>query len=90
MGRSLLEGNQDHLPSKAKSELMRQEHQVGFSQMIVSVSTATCLCSEIGMTRRTTRYIESRREQVRLQEELSMKEKALRDTQIRSMHEMGE
>ena len=35
-------------------------------------------------------YIESRREHVRLQEELSMKEKVLRDTQIRSMHEMGE
>ena len=35
-------------------------------------------------------YIESRREQVRLQEELSMKEKVLRDTRIRSMHEMGE
>ena len=34
-------------------------------------------------------YIESRREQVRLQEELSMKEEVLRDTQIRSMHEMG-
>ena len=35
-------------------------------------------------------YIESRREQVRLQEELSLKEKVLRNTQIRSMHEMGE
>ena len=35
-------------------------------------------------------YVESRREQVRLQEELSMKAKLLRDTQIRSMHEMGE
>ena len=35
-------------------------------------------------------YIESRREQVRLQEELSLKDKVLRDTQIRSMHEMGE
>ena len=35
-------------------------------------------------------YIESRREQVRPQKELSMKEKVLRDTQIRSMHEMGE
>ena len=33
---------------------------------------------------------DSRREQVRLQEELSLKEKVLRDTQIRSMHEMGE
>ena len=31
-------------------------------------------------------YVESRREQVRPQEELVMKEKALRDTQIRSIH----
>ena len=35
-------------------------------------------------------YVESRREQVRLQEELVMKEEALRDTQIRSIHEMGD
>ena len=35
-------------------------------------------------------YVESRREQVRLQEELSMKEKVLRNAQIRNMHEMGE
>ena len=34
VGRSLLEGNQDHLPSQAKSELMRQEHRVGFSQYL--------------------------------------------------------
>ena len=34
-------------------------------------------------------FFESRREQVRVQE-LSMKEKVLPDTQIRSMHEMGE
>ena len=35
------------------------------------------------------RCAESRREQVRLQEELVMKERALRDTQIRSFHETG-
>ena len=29
LGRSLLEGSKDHLLSQAKSELMRQEHQVG-------------------------------------------------------------
>ena len=29
LGRSLLEGNKDHLLSQARSELMRQEHQVG-------------------------------------------------------------
>ena len=35
-------------------------------------------------------YVESRREQVRLQEELSLKEKPLRETQIRNMLEIGE
>ena len=35
-------------------------------------------------------FVESRREQVRLPEELSLKEKGLRDTQIRNMHEMGQ
>ena len=33
-------------------------------------------------------FVESRREQARLQEELLRKEKALRDTQIRNMHEL--
>ena len=35
-------------------------------------------------------YAESRREQPRLQEELIMKETALRDSQTRSIHKMGE
>ena len=35
-------------------------------------------------------FVESRREQVRQQEGLSMKEKVLRNTRIRNMHEMGE
>ena len=35
-------------------------------------------------------FVESKREQVRPQEELSMKEKVLRNNQIRNMHEMGE
>ena len=34
--------------------------------------------------------VDSRRGQVRLQEELSLKEKVLRNTQIRNMHNMGE
>ena len=55
------------------------------------MSLATSVCSKIGSTGRTTRiFVESRRVQVRLQEELSVKEEVLRDTQIRSMHEVGE
>ena len=34
-------------------------------------------------------FVESRREQTRLQEELLRNEKVLRDTQIRKKHEMG-
>ena len=37
-----------------------------------------------------TERTKSRREQVRLQEEFSLKQKVLRDTLIRSMHEVGE
>ena len=33
-------------------------------------------------------FVESNREHARIQEELSRKENALRDTQIRSMHEL--
>ena len=29
LGKSLLDGNKDHLLSQARSELMKQEHQVG-------------------------------------------------------------
>ena len=35
-------------------------------------------------------FVEFRREHVRLQEELSLKEKVLRNTRIRNMHEMVE
>ena len=38
-----------------------------------------------------TEFFESRKEQSRLQEELSMKDrKALREAQIRNIHEMGQ
>ena len=35
-------------------------------------------------------FFESRREQSRLREELSMNEKTLRESQIRNVHEMGD
>ena len=44
----------------------------------------------ISLTGRTVKFVESRRDQVRLQEELSMKAKVLRNNQIRNMREMGE
>ena len=90
VGRSLPEGNKDHLLSQARSELMRQEHQVGSLNNCVIESQQQTYAQRLELQDDQHGYIESRREQVRLQEELSMKERFLRDTQIRSMHEMGE
>ena len=119
LGSSLLEGNKDHLLSQARSELMKQEHQVeSLNNCVSELQQQTCaqrlelqdaqhenveslsgcffeLQKQVYAQRLELQdahdgYIESRREQVRLQEELSMKEKVLRDTQIRGMHEMGE
>ena len=77
-----MKGNKDHLLSQARSELMKQEHQFE--------SLNNCISELQQHAYAQHGYIESRREQVRLQEELSMKAKVLRDTQIRSMHKMGE
>ena len=82
VGKSLLDGNNDHLLDKARSQRMKQEHQVE--------SLNNCIDELQKQAYAHHGYAESRREQVRLQEELVMKEKALRDTQIRSMHEMEE
>ena len=90
VGRSLLEGNKDHLLSQAKSELMIQEHQVGSLNNCISVLQQHAYCQRLELQDVQHGYIESRREQVRLQGGSSMKDKVLRDTQIRSMHEMGE
>ena len=88
--RSLFLGNLDNLLSQAKSELTRQEHQDGSLNNCISESQQHACAPRLALQDAQHGYIESRREQVRLQEELSMKEKVLRDTQIRSMHEMGE
>ena len=89
LGRSLLEGNKDHLLSQARSELMRQEHQVGFLNNCISELQQQAHAQRLELQDAQHGYIESRREQVRPQES-SVKEKVLRDSQIRSMHEIGE
>ena len=90
MGRSSLEGNKDHLLSQAKSEPMRQEHQIGSLNNCISELQDMLMLRDLILHDAQHGCIESRLEQVRLQEELSMKEKVLRNTQIRSVHEMGE
>ena len=86
----LLEGNKDHLLNQARSNLPKQElHAESLDKCIGELQRQT---EEQRLALQDAQYgfVESRREQVRLQEELSMKEKVLRNSQIRKMHEMGE
>ena len=89
VGGSLLEGNKDHLLYQARSELMKQEHQVGALNSCINEHQQQAYAQRLELQDAHHGYIESRREQARLQEELSMKEKVLRDTQIRSMQRNG-
>ena len=73
LGRSLLQGNEDHLLSQAKSEPMRKEHQVGSLNNCISELQQPAYAQRLELQDTQHGYIESR----------------LRDTQIRSMHEMG-
>ena len=54
LGRSLLEGNKDRLLNQARSDLMKQEHQVGSLNNCASELQQQSLCSKIGITGRTT------------------------------------
>ena len=69
---------------------MKQEHKVESLNNCVNELQQQAHAQRLELQDAHHGYVESRREQVRLQEELSVKEKSLRDTQIRSMHEMGE
>ena len=83
LGRSLLEGNKDHLHTQARSELMKQEHQVESLNNFISELQQQAYAQRLELQDAQHGYVESRREQVRLQEGSSLKEKVLRDTQTR-------
>ena len=90
LGRSLLEGNKDHLPSQARSEHRKQEQQVGSLKGCTGELQQQAYAHRLELQDAHHGYVETRREHVRLHEVLSLKGKVLRDTQIRSMHEMEE
>ena len=90
VAKSLLEGNRDHLLVQARTELMKQEHKVESLNNFISELQQQAYAQRLDLENAHHGYVESRREQVRLQEELVVKEKVLRETQIQSMHEMWE
>ena len=90
VAKSLFEGNKDHLPSQARSELTKQEHKVESLNNFISELQQQACAQRLDLENAHLGFFESRREQVRPQEEPSTKEKVLRDAQTLSIHEMGE
>ena len=69
---------------------MKQEHKVGSLNKCFDELQQQAYAQRLELQDAQHVFFESPQEQVRLQEELSMKEKARRETQIRNIHEMGE
>ena len=65
-----------------------QEHQVGSLNNCISELQQQAYAQRLELQDAQHGHIESRREQVRLQEELSMKEKVLRDTQYKNQEKI--
>ena len=87
VAKPLVDGNRDHMLAEARSELTKQEFKVESLNTCIAELQRQSLSQLVGAH---FGYEESRREQVRLQEELVMREKTLRDTRIRSIHETEE
>ena len=69
---------------------MKQEHQVGSLDSCINELQQQADAQRLELQDAHHGFFESRREQSQQQEELSMKENVLRDTQIRNMHEVGD
>ena len=90
VGKSFLDGNTDHLLNQTRSDLMKQEHQVRSLNNCIEELQQQAYAQRLELQDAQRGYIESRREESHVQEELSMKEKVLRDTRKWNKHEMGE
>ena len=75
VAKSLLEGNRDHLLSQARAEMMKQEHNLKSLKNCISELQQQACAQRLHLENTHHGYVESRREQVRLQEELDMKKK---------------
>ena len=69
---SLLDGNKDHLPNHAKSDLVKQELHVESLNECIGEPEQRTGEHKLALQDAQYGFVESRREQVRLQEELSM------------------
>ena len=77
---SLLEGNKDHLLNQARSDLAKRELHVESLKKCIGDLQRQTEEQRLALQDAQYGFVESRREQVRLQEELSMKDKVLRNS----------
>ena len=68
-GKSLLDGHKDHLLNQARSELMKQEYQVGSLNNCINELRQQAYAQKLELEDAHHGYVESRREQVRLRYE---------------------
>ena len=79
----LLKGNKDHLLNQATSDLAKQKLYVESLNNCIGELQRQTEEQRLALQDAQYKFVESRREQVRLREELSMNEKVLRNTRIR-------
>ena len=90
LSEALLEGNKDHMSNRGRTDLARRETRVESLNKCINDLQKRTDAQGRALQDVQDEIVKSRREQTRLQEKLLRKDKALRDTQIRNMHEMGE
>ena len=71
VAKSLLDGNRDHLLAEARTELMKQEYKVESLNTCISELQQQTYAQRLELEDAHHGYVESRREQVRLQESWS-------------------
>ena len=84
----LLEEHTDNMLAEAKSEVRKQEYGADFSTVLFVIFRDNLFPIRLEIYCTTQGYEESRKEQARLREELAQRERVLRETQIRSIHEV--
>ena len=86
--RILLEEQRDQLLSEAKSEIMKQECRVEFADGNIRDLNRRIQSHSMEIDHTNIGYEQARREQARLHEDLAERERACRETHIRSIREM--
>ena len=88
--KSYLEEHEDYMLAQAKSEVRKQECRADFLDSSVRDLQRQLDSNRLEICCTNQGCEESRKEKARLHEELAQRERVLRDTQIRSIHEVEE